>query len=458
MKLSKLMCGMMALTVSVTTLYAVPYKQMTSNTAYQSVKPVVLPANTTVTKEQAVETINKLVPRGSTYVKVEQDIEDGRSYYEVYYTYKTMMVKGVVDVQTGEVVKVVAKDEAFVGFKVKNIVQKNPNYIPAITAKKAEEKALSLLQGSSVIKQAQKINYQGLWAHLVIVQNGDVNLKVILDTETNAVRAAYAYQTTTTENPGTPENPNIPEVEGLLTLDEVVKIIKGQDEYKDVIMMHVELDEDDGQYVYELEATDGKYDYEFKVDARTGEILKVETEGLQGEKPETGEILTKNQIIQIIQKQSQYGKITVTKIKLDEDDNKYIYKVEGTDGKFEYEFKIDAYTGKILKLEKEKLDDVSEDIGRLLTKEQVIQIIQKQSQYKKITVTKIKLDEDDNKYIYEIEGTDGKFEYEFEVDAHTGKILDFDKDKIDDDDDDYDYDYDYDDHDDDDDDDDEWDD
>ena len=41
-------------------------------------------------------------------------------------------------------------------------------------------------------------------------------------------------------------------------------------------MTKVELDEDDGQYVYEIETHDGTYEYEIEINAVTGAIIEFE--------------------------------------------------------------------------------------------------------------------------------------------------------------------------------------
>lgn len=49
----------------------------------------------------------------------------------------------------------------------------------------------------------------------------------------------------------------------------------------DVVMEKIELDYDDGIYVYEVEFVSGGYEYEYKIDAKTGEILESEKEPVE---------------------------------------------------------------------------------------------------------------------------------------------------------------------------------
>ena len=48
-----------------------------------------------------------------------------------------------------------------------------------------------------------------------------------------------------------------------------------------VVMEKIELDYDDGIYVYEVEFVSGGYEYEYKIDAKTGEILESEKEPIE---------------------------------------------------------------------------------------------------------------------------------------------------------------------------------
>ena len=132
----------------------------------------------------------------------------------------------------------------------------------------------------------------------------------------------------------------------------------------------------------------------------------------------------------------------VTEIELETDDGRKHYDIEIKDGTYEYDLEIDAITGKVLKLEKDRDDDkrttaktstkeskVEGSKRVILTKDQAIAIAMKQAKGK---VTDFELDDDDDRKVYEIEIEDGKYEYEFEIDAFTGEVLDFEKDREDD--------------------------
>jgi uncharacterized membrane protein YkoI len=117
----------------------------------------------------------------------------------------------------------------------------------------------------------------------------------------------------------------------------------------------------------------------------------------------------------------------VTEIELDQDDGRYHFDIDLKDNKNEYDLEVDAFTGEIIKFEKEvEKDRTQAKSGKLLTKEEAIAIAKKQAAG---TVKEIELDDDDGRKVYEIEIKDNEFKYEIELDAVTGKVLEFEKDR-----------------------------
>lgn len=122
----------------------------------------------------------------------------------------------------------------------------------------------------------------------------------------------------------------------------------------------------------------------------------------------------------------------VTDIELKRKKSGSFYEVEVQSKGFEYDMDIDAKTGKILRKDKDELDDDDDIIvfnKKFITPAAAEKIALKKA---KGTIVKVALDNDDNRVIYEIEVEDNIYEYELDIDAISGKILDFDKDKKDD--------------------------
>ncbi len=149
-------------------------------------------------------------------------------------------------------------------------------------------------------------------------------------------------------------------------------------------------------------------------------------------------------------------------VRLDFDDRKIEYEVKFFKDKTEYEYDIDADTGKILKQEKEysatgkpDFDDMKNDrpdfnngsknngrpdfkdgnrpggpdngpqMNQLLTKDEALKIAVEHAGYTvdSVSRTKVKKDNDDGRLVYEIKFKADKTKYEYELDAYTGDIL-----------------------------------
>ena len=134
----------------------------------------------------------------------------------------------------------------------------------------------------------------------------------------------------------------------------------------DVTFSMFETDYENGIYVYEIEffTSDKKYDYEVK--AETGEIISYSCDDKEeyytlednsNVKPTTK--ITKAEAKEIALKHAKVSssKISHYKIELDYDDGKAVYEIEFKVGKTEYEYEINATTGKIIKYDIEQHHD-----------------------------------------------------------------------------------------------------
>ena len=122
----------------------------------------------------------------------------------------------------------------------------------------------------------------------------------------------------------------------------------------------IELDYDYGMPVYEIEIRNGYNECDIDINATTGAILKFQPEyknvstQTTVSKPTTTTTTTSNQLISrdkaiSIAKQRASG--TVIKAELDYDDGMAVYEIEIRNGYMEYDIKINARTGAILKFE-----------------------------------------------------------------------------------------------------------
>lgn len=122
--------------------------------------------------------------------------------------------------------------------------------------------------------------------------------------------------------------------------------------------------------------------------------------------------------------------VTFTEAKLDWDDGRQVYDIEFyTDDYQEYDYEIDAKTGKVLEVDYDAESFVPPAAGTGITREKAQEIaLAKVPGAAAGDIRKLKLDRDDGKQVYEVEIFYKGAEYDMEIDAATGKILDYDVD------------------------------
>lgn len=208
------------------------------------------------------------------------------------------------------------------------------------------------------------------------------------------------------------------------------------------------LDEDDGILYYEGYArVDGKL-YEFEVKADDGVIRKWELESDNSGNNNSGSGSTSTPKPTATPKPTtapstaismddaralvleKVPGATIVKIEQDYDDGRKIYEGEAYKGSTEYDFEIDAATGKFIKWEQDWNDDHHDDdhhnnTSGLISAEKAEQAVL--NKLPGATIRSMELDEDDGYYCYEGEAYKNGVEYEFVIDAYSGKILEWDQ-------------------------------
>ena len=124
----------------------------------------------------------------------------------------------------------------------------------------------------------------------------------------------------------------------------------------------IELEAEKGMMIYDVEFTSSGYEYDCELDAKTGAVVKYEKErdedradhSTEGIKAAIGAEKAKS--IALAHAGLSAGEITEFAIELDHEDGRALYEVEFKGGGFEYDYEIDAMTGKIQKQEKEAED------------------------------------------------------------------------------------------------------
>lgn len=122
----------------------------------------------------------------------------------------------------------------------------------------------------------------------------------------------------------------------------------------------------------------------------------------------------------------------ITEFDLEKENGRIVYdmKIKGENAK--YELEVDADTGEVLEVSEENYKhktNKKEIVKSEHTPENILSVKEAEEIAQKEftgTITEIELDEDDGRYVYEVELREGAQEAEIELDAVTGDILELD--------------------------------
>ncbi len=122
----------------------------------------------------------------------------------------------------------------------------------------------------------------------------------------------------------------------------------------DVTFTKAKLKTDDGVRYYDIKFHTGSAKYEYEVEAYKGTIFEKEVKKVKKATTNKSYIgVNKAKEIALTHAGVSASKADFIKAKLDKDDGKRVYEVEFYQGTMEYEYTIDAYTGKILEWDME---------------------------------------------------------------------------------------------------------
>ena len=137
----------------------------------------------------------------------------------------------------------------------------------------------------------------------------------------------------------------------------------------DAMNLRVEIDRENGRLVYDVQFVAGGMKYEYEIDIQTGEIVKSEKEKTKtaktpaptnngGTSGQSGETIGTSKAKSIAFKHAGVSASNAKRVhvELERENGRLIYEVDFTAGGIEYEYDIDAKTGKILKHEAERDD------------------------------------------------------------------------------------------------------
>lgn len=147
----------------------------------------------------------------------------------------------------------------------------------------------------------------------------------------------------------------------------------------------------------------------------------------------TGAYLSKEKVKQIVEADAKVSAVTYREIELDYEDGSMVYDVEFVKNNVEYDYELDAKTGKILNKTKESVDKEEDDdldekpSTQMISQEKAKSIAMKHAQVTSVQNYHIDKDNDDGVWEYDIEFTNGQTKYEYTIRATDGKILSHEK-------------------------------
>ena len=209
---------------------------------------------------------------------------------------------------------------------------------------------------------------------------------------------------------------------------------------QDVKFVNGYISYDDGRAEYEIEFHKGNKEYDYEIDALTGKILDydhdIESFSISHAKPENSTYITKAKAKAIALQHAGLKEQDVKFINgyISYDDGRAEYEIEFHKGNKEYDYEIDALTGKILDydhdIESFSISHAKPENSTYITKAKAKAIALQHAGLKEQDVKFINgyISYDDGRAEYEIEFHKGNVEYEYQIDAVTGTILEHEMD------------------------------
>lgn len=219
---------------------------------------------------------------------------------------------------------------------------------------------------------------------------------------------------------------------------------------EDVTATEIDLDFDDGVMVYEVELIYQGREYEFEIDAKTGNSIY--DVPLVPSKPNDDTPSSVNPNVSLIHadqaKEAAFNHAGVKatdvnniQCELDRDDGTVHYDVDFKAKGYEFDYEIDATTGKILKSEKERDDDVpvttkpatQTNTDNVIGKDRAKEVALNHAGVKASDARGLEceLDREWNRMVYEVEFESNGYEYSYEIDANDGSVISHEKERDD---------------------------
>ena len=196
---------------------------------------------------------------------------------------------------------------------------------------------------------------------------------------------------------------------------------------ENVTDFEIDLDRKNGVTVYEVEFRAGDTEYDYVINAQTGEVVSFKKKREAASTPEQKAEITPAKAGEIAFEHAgvSRGEAADYRSKLENEDGLWVYEIEFRVGKTEYEYEIDAETGRIISAEKETKNEAAGGGEVKLTGSQAVAKALEHAGLKASQVKELEceLDYEDGKPVYEIEFKYGDTEYEYEISAYDSSVV-----------------------------------
>ena len=305
------------------------------------------------------------------------DFDDGIWVYEVEFVVGNTEYEYEINAITGEIIKFETEFED------------DPHGAPPVTERPTQQPGSNFLSEDEI--KAIVFNHagvnandvrefeielddeHGIWVYEVEFKAGNIEYDYVVNAVTGEIiKSETEVDDDPTAAPGTPRptaQPTQQPGSEFLSEDEIRAIVFNHAgvNANDVREFEIELDDEDGIWVYEVDFKAGSIEYDYVVNAVTGAIIRVETEidddptaapgtprpTAQPTQQPGSELLSEDEIRAIVFSHAGVNANDVREfeIELDDEDGIWVYEVEFESGRHEYSYEVNALTGEIIDYE-----------------------------------------------------------------------------------------------------------
>lgn len=341
---------------------------------------------------------------------VRSEFEDGRKIFKVSFNFASYRYDVSVDAVKGDIVK-------FSKSAIEN------NQAPAVSGDITAEQAKAIALGFVFPNGEEQTAYT---FRKVKLDREDGQF--VYEVELLAKGAEYEFEIAANdgaildveiEGAKTQQSAPLPQNKQFVTREQAIAAVKkvaGNDAY----VLEVEIDKEDGKYVYEIEVRLANgVKREYKVDALTGDVL--------GNSAPTDVIISENEALLKALHAFDLTQQAIDRkiIKLEDEDGVLCYTVKLYAGNVEYEAEIDAATGAVLKkeIDRDESHTVPPTGDKLTSAQAVAKLKEYLGPQANAFIGKTEYEYENGKFVYEIEVTIDGREYDYFVDATTGEVF-----------------------------------